>query len=219
MNTKLLRIALTLLFALSASVLGNAQNAQTAQNPVSKTNAQPAATKAKPQPVTPKPVVYSTAAKLTVGKLKTSETDVYDVRGKIIFTLTAANSDDTVVGTINYTIPDDARQKVAAITGKPLNSVPSSINRKDVIAGFQKAAAPPIIHMEISPMDVDVAGAKMHFNRIVLDVPAREGGEPTKFSNEEMETLFTVWARQILNGRSRRGIITAMNKRIAGEDD
>ncbi|MGE0127843.1 MAG: hypothetical protein AB7U82_07175 [Blastocatellales bacterium] len=208
MNTKFTRIALTSIFLLAAAVAVNAQVTGSARNTASK----PAA-----QPVTPKPVVYTTAAKLTVSKLKASETDVFDVRGKITFTVTAANSDDTVAGTMNYTIPDDARQKIAAMTGKPLNSVPSSITRKDVIAGFQKATAPPIINLEISPMDVDVVGAKVHFNRVVLDVPARDGG--AKFSNEEMEALFTGWARQILNGRARRGIIATMNRRLAGEDE
>lgn len=195
MNTKLMRTALTLVILLGAAIAANAQQ------------------------VTPKPVVFTTAPKLAIAKLKNSETDVYDVRGKITFTITAANSDDTLAGTINYTIPDDARQKIAAMTGKPLANIPSSITRKDVIAGFQKATAPPIIHLEISPIDVDVAGAKMHFNRIQLDVNARDGGNISKFSNEEMEILITKWAQQILTGRARRGIIAVMNRRIAGEDD
>jgi len=217
MNTKLTRIALTLIFPLAAAVAANgqdgAQNGQTGAQKAQKTQkAQPA------QVVTPKPVVFSTAPKLTVAKLKNGETDVYDVRGKVSFTVTAANSDDTVAGTMNYTIPDDARQKIAAMTGKPLNSVPSSITRKDVVAQFQKLTAPPIIHMEINPMDVDIAGAKMRFNRVVLDVNARESSD-AKFSNDEMEALFTIWARQIAAGRSRRGVISTMNRRIAGEDD
>src|SRR5690349_16312219 len=159
MNTKTMRIALTLIFMLGVAVVANAQN--DAQGAAKKAAAAQA-----PQAVTPKPMVYSTVAKLTVAKLKTGETDVYDVRGKITFTVTAANSDDTVAGTMNYTIPDDARQKIAAMTGKQLNTVPSSITRKDVVAGFQKATAPPIIHLEIAPFDTDVVGATMHFNRI-----------------------------------------------------
>ncbi len=197
MNTKLMRIVMSLVFLLGVALVANAQQ----------------------QNVTPKPVVFTTAPKLAIAKLKVSETETYDVRGKITFTVTAANSDDTVAGTINYTVPDDARQKVAAITGKPLNSVPSSISRKDVVAGFQKAAAPPIIHLEISPMDVDVVGAKMHFNRVQLDVNSREGGNVAQYSNEEMEALFTIWAKQILAGRARRGIISRMNKAINGEPD
>jgi len=196
MNTKLMRTALTLVILLGAAIAVNAQPA-----------------------VTPKPVVFTTAPKLAIAKLKNSETDVYDVRGKITYTITAANSDDTVAGTITYTIPDDARQKIAAMTGKPLANVPSSITRKDVVAGFQKATVPPIIHLEISPMDVEVAGAKLHFNRVQLDVNARDGGNISKFSNEEMEVLFTKWAQQILAGRARRGIVAVMNRRIAGEED
>ncbi|HKQ74958.1 MAG TPA: hypothetical protein VJ810_14785 [Blastocatellia bacterium] len=217
MNTKLIRIALTSVFVLGAAVAAYAQDGaqKPAQKPGQKTQ------KAAPAPVapaTPKPVVFTTATKVTVAKLKTSETDIYDVRGKITYTITAANSDDTVAGTVNYTLPDDARQKIAAITGKPLNSVPSSFTKKDTVAGFQKMTAPPIIHLEISPMEVDVAGAKVNFNRITLDVNGRESTDQ-KYSNEEFETLLTVWARQIANGRPRRGIITRLNKLIAGEPE
>jgi hypothetical protein len=67
-------------------------------------------------------------------------------------------------------------------------------------------------------MDVDIAGAKMRFNRIVLDINARESSD-TKFTNDEMESLFTSWARQISAGRFRRGVIAMINRRIAGEDD
>jgi hypothetical protein len=219
MNTKLIRIALASTFLLGAAVAAYAQDG--AQKPAQKSaqKTQKAASAPAPAaPATPKPVVFTTSPKVTVAKLKTGETESYDVRGKITFTITAANSDDTVAGTVNYTIPDDARQKIAAITGKSLNSVPSSITRKDTVAGFQKMTAPPIIHLEISPMEVDVAGAKINFNRVQLDVNGRESTDQ-KYSNEEMETLLTIWARQIANGRPRRGIIATMNKRIAGEED
>jgi hypothetical protein len=153
-----------------------------------------------------------------VAKLRAGEPDAYDVRGKLSFTVTAANSDDTLEGVINYTIPDDARQKIAALTGKPLDGVPSSVTHKGAIAAFQKMTAPPIIHLEISQLDVEVAGAKMRFNRVVLDVNARESSD-AKFTNDEMEALFTLWARQIAAGRLRRGVISTINRRIAGEDD
>jgi len=217
MNTKLIRIALTSIFLLAGGVAAYAQDGaqKSAQKSGQKTQKAAAAPAG---PVTPKPVAFATAPKVTVAKLKTGagENDVYDVRGKITFTITAANSDDTVAGTINYTIPDEARQKIAAITGKPLNSVPSSITQKDTLTEFQKLTAPPIIHLEIKPLDVDVVGAKIHFNRITLDVNGRESTDQ-KYSNEEMETLLTVWARQIANGRPRRGIIARINKLIAGE--
>jgi len=170
-------------------------------------------------PATPKAIKFSTKSKLVISKLKSGDKGVYDVRGKIVFTVTAANSDDSVAGDIEYSIPDDARQKIATQTGKQLNSIPSTISKSDVVAYFQKGTAAPIIHLEISPMDVQVAGATLAFNRVVLDVTGREGGNVPQYTIEEMEALFTVWARQINNGRARRGIIARMNKVINGEPE
>src|SRR5262249_29857207 len=143
--------------------------------------------------------------------------DVEGGGGRLGLRVPAATSEDPGGGAINYTIPDDARQKIAALTGKPLDGVPPAITHKGAIAAFQKMTAPPIIHLEISPMDVEVAGAKMRFNRVVLDINARESSD-AKFTNDEMEALFTLWARQISAGRLRRGVIATINRRIAGED-
>jgi hypothetical protein len=170
------------------------------------------------QPVTPKPVAFVITKNLAVGKLNHGGADVYDVRGKLTFTVTAANSDDTVAGTVAYTIPDDARQKIAELAGKPLAQVPGNITKKDVIASFQKATEPPIIHLELVGLELDVAGVKTRLSRVVLDINARMN-ENTQYTKEEMEALFTVWARQILNGRSRRGPIARMNKVINGEPE
>src|SRR5690349_24319759 len=170
--------------------------------------------------VTPKAVAYTTAPKLVIAKLKSGEQDAYDVRGKVSFTITAANSDDTVAGTFAYTIPDDARQKIAAMSGKAVSAVPANITRKDVVAAFQKATQPPILHLEINAMDVDVAGVKLHFNRIALDINARDPNtSSTPYSNDEIEALFTKWVQQINAGRARRGVIARMNRVINGEPD
>ena len=165
-----------------------------------------------------KPVVFTTAPKLAIAKLKQGEAEVYDVRGKLTYTVTAANSDDTVAGTINYSIPDDARQKIAQLSGKSLAQVPANVTRKDIIASFQKGTEFPIIHLEIAPMDVEISGAKATFKRVTLDITGRQS-ENSKYTKEEMEALFTVWARQIANGRSRRGVIARINRAINGEED
>ncbi len=198
MNTKFSKAIFAAIFLLGASIIANAQAQQ----------------------VTPKAVAYTTAPKVLIAKLKSGEQDAYDVRGKVSFTVTAANSDDTVAGTVSYTIPDDARQKIATMSGKALTSVPASITRKDVIAAFQKATQPPILHLEINTMEADVAGVKLHFNRIVLDINFRDpniGAPP--YTNEEMEALFSKWVQQINAGRARRGVIARMNKVINGEPD
>lgn len=155
-----------------------------------------------------KPVVYATAPKLAVAKLKSGESNPSDVRGKAAFTLAAATNDDTVTGTLVYTIPDDARQKIAQLAGRPLNSIPASVARKDVIAGFQNGTACPLVHLEIGAMELDVAGAKLHFNRIVLDVVE---------TAEEVPQHFCAWTRQINAKRPRRGIIASLNRLLTGE--
>jgi hypothetical protein len=197
MNTKLTSALLTLVCLIGGAVVANAQGSV----------------------ATPKAIAFSTAPKLNIAKLKSGDQDAYEVRGKVTYTVTAANSDDTVAGTLTYSLPDDARQKIAAMSGKQVAQVPANFTRKDVIAQFQKATAAPVIHLEIMPMDVEVAGVKMAFNRIVLDVNGRDAGNVPQYTNEEMEALFTVWARQINAGRSRRGIIARMNKVINGEPE
>ena len=199
MNTKLLSSILTIVWL---SILGALVSAQTPE-------------------ITPKPVVYTTAPKLVIAKLKQGDQEVYEVRGKATFTIAGANSDDTIAGIFNYTIPDDARQKIAALSGKPLNTVPTSLTRKDLIATFQKGASAPVIHLEIAPLENETSGVKMAFTRIVLDLNGREGGGAVipQYTTEEMEALFTVWAKQINNHRARRGIIARINKIINGEPE
>lgn len=197
MNTKFGTFALSLVILLGATVVAGAQVA----------------------PATPKAVKFTTAPKLVISKLKSGEQDVYDVRGKITFTVTAANSDDSVAGSISYTIPDDARQKIASMTGKQVTAIPSEVSQNDVVAYFQKGTMAPIIHLEVSPMIIEVSGAKLSFNRVVLDVKGRDGGNVAQYTTDEIEALFTVWAKQINNGRARRGIIARMNKVINGEPE
>lgn len=195
MNTKFLHAFFAVIFLLGANIAANAQARE----------------------VIPKPTAYTTTPKTFIAKLKNGEQDVYDIVGNISFTVTAANSDDTVAGTVDYTIPDEARRKIAAQSGKPLNSVPNSITRKEVTASFEQATALPVIHLLINPMEVDVAGAKVYFNSVTLDINARPSGSRTKYTNEEIESLFTIWVRQILDGRARHGIIARMNKVINGK--
>jgi hypothetical protein len=159
--------------------------------------------------------VYTTTPKAFVARLNNQGKNISEIEGFLSFTLTDARSDDSILGTLDYTIPDDARQKIAAQTGKRFEEVPDRLSRKSVVDYFEKGAAPPIIHLLIEPMEMEVAGAKVNFDKITLDIKAREGG--ARYSPEEIEALITVWARQIQVGRSRRGIILALNGRIAGE--
>lgn len=166
-----------------------------------------------------KPLVYTVGPKLSIGTLNTGQPDEFQVRGKASFTLTAANSDDSLVGTLSYTLPDDARAKIAQLTGKPVAQVPATTTVKDVTAEFQKMTACPVVHIEIKPMDMTIAGAKLRFTKkTVLDINGREPGSIQKYTPaQEMDIQFCVWTRQINNSAIRRGVIQRVNALLAGE--
>ena len=153
-------------------------------------------------------VVYTTPPKTSLAKFKLGEAEVREIRGNVTFTLTAANYDDTVVGTLIFTIPEDARKKMAEVSGQPLTSIPASVTRKDLVAGFQKGTACPIIGLEIGATEMEAAGAKLSFDRVVVKVIE---------TREEVPQLFCVWTRQINASRPHRGVIASLNRLITVE--
>lgn len=163
-----------------------------------------------------KGVAYSSLQKVAIATLA----DGYEVRGKATYTITAANSDDTLAGTLVYAIPDEARQKIALAAGKQIAAVPSTLTIKDVVVSFQKATGCPVVHIEISPMEMDAVGAKIRFVRkVVLDIQTLEPGSLDKPTpQQEMGMQFCVWTKQINNGGIRRGVIRRVNELINGED-
>lgn len=163
-----------------------------------------------------KGVAFSSLQKVAIGNLA----DGYEVRGKATYTITAANSDDSLAGTLSYVIPDDARQKIAVATGKQVSAVPSNLTMKDVVASFQKTTACPVVHIEVGPLEMDAVGAKIKFPRkVVLDIQGMEPGSLEKPTpQQEMAMQFCVWTRQINNGGIRRGVIRRVNELINGEE-
>src|SRR5215813_11852212 len=140
-------------------------------------------------------VVYTTPPKMSVAKLKLGESEAREVRGNVTFTLTAANYNDTVVGTLIFIIPEEARKKIAEASGEPLTSIPAYVLRKDVTAGFRKGTSCPMISLEIGATELDVAGMKLSIDRVVVNVIE---------TREEVPQLFCVWTRQINANRQRR---------------
>jgi hypothetical protein len=155
-----------------------------------------------------RPAIYTTAPKLAIAKLKSGESNVYDVRGRAAFTVTAANDNDTVAGTLVYTIPDDARQKIAQLSAKPLAAIPASVTKKEVITGFQSGTACPVVILEIGATELELAGTKLRFHRITLDVIE---------TADQVPQHFCAWTRQINAKRQRRGIIASLNRLLTGE--
>jgi hypothetical protein len=153
-------------------------------------------------------VVYTTPPKLSVAKFKLGLSEARELRGIVTFTLTAANYDDTVVGTLVFTIPEETRKKMAEASGEPLTSIPAIVAQKDVAAGFRKGTSCPMVSLEIGATEMDVAGAKLSFDRVVVNVIE---------TREEVPQHFCVWTRQINANRHRRGVIASLNRLITVE--
>jgi hypothetical protein len=201
MHWKLSNAIFLLVYLLAAGVAAFAQSAPQSSGP-EESDKQAVDARQTPQ------VVYTTPPKTSVAKFKLGDSEACEVRGKVTFTLKAANYDDTVVGTLVFTIPEEARKKIAEASGEPLTSIPARVARKDVVARFRKGTSCPEVSLEIGATELDVDGAKLSFDRVVVNV----------FETlEEVPQHFCFWARQINANRSRRGVIASLNRLITVE--
>src|SRR5215510_4265304 len=148
---------------LAAGVTAFAQSTAQSSDPKG-ADSQTADTRQAPQ------IVYTTPPKMAVAKFKLGESEAREVRGNVTFTITAANYDDTVVGTLVFTIPEEARKKIAEASGEPLTSIPARVERKDVTAGFRKGTTCPEVSLEIGATELEAPGAKLSFDRVVVNI-------------------------------------------------
>ena len=155
------------------------------------------------------PIVFTTAPKLVIGQLQSGGGPALPVRGHASLTITVANENDTLAGTFVYTLPDDIRQKIAQRSGKALNNISANIQVKNVTANFQRGTACPLLKIEVLIKEADVAGAKLLFDRVTLDIQE---------TPNQMNQLFCSWTRQINAKRQRHGIIAAINRLIQVEN-
>ena len=162
--------------------------------------------------VTPEAVVFTLESQPATGQLNGSA----EARGQLRFTITAANADDTLSGTVEFTLAEETRKQLAQLTGKPLSQVPRVVSTSTAVAEFEKDTGPPVIHLEVRGATVEAAGVNIRFPLLVFDLKARQS-EITRYTGAEMEALLTNWARQINSGRSRRGLIMRINRVIKGE--
>lgn len=155
------------------------------------------------------PIVFTTIPKPIVGRLQTGNGTDFLVRGRASLTLTVANEDDTLTGTFVYSLPEDARQKIAQSSGKSLKDVPDNIQVKNVTASFQRGTACPLMKFDVSLKETEVGGMKLLFDRISLNIPE---------TPNQINQLFCGWTRQINARRERHGIIAAINRLITVEN-
>jgi hypothetical protein len=124
------------------------------------------------------------------------------------FTITQANENDTMTGTLIYTLSDDVRQKIAERAGKSRSQVAAKIRRSGMTAVFKPGTACPVLRLEVQDPWLEVEGIKVNFQRLNLEIFE---------TAEEMPQLLCTWTRQLNTKRQRRGVIAAINRLISPE--
>jgi hypothetical protein len=158
-----------------------------------------------------KPLVFTTTPRQITARITTGEQEQnLKLPGKASFSITSANKDDTVTGTVVLTIANDARRIIAELTGNDLELTPSSYSKKNIIAHFRKGTACPEISLEISKIEMDLGGVTACLDRFSPVI---------KESPEQISLLFCSWARQINTDRHRLGIIAAINRLLIGDPE
>ncbi|NOT62902.1 MAG: hypothetical protein HOP19_22055 [Acidobacteria bacterium] len=166
---------------------------------------------AQTRPVTTAPISYMLSLKQTIATLPSGE----EISGEFIYTLAAAHADDTVSGSVTYTLSGEARQELAALTNQSLSQVPIALTQKDVTAEV-KPHTDTCAKLLLRPFALRLLTTEVSFKDVALMVPEREA--PSQLNSaEEIEALFSRWAVQLTTQRARRGIIYHINRLIRGE--
>ncbi len=155
------------------------------------------------------PVIFTTQPKTARATLISAEKKS-PIDGMAIFTVAQANDDDTITGTLVFTISEGARVKLAEFSGIDLEDVPAKFSSDDVTAQFHPGTSCPTLHLKIAPVEMEAAGITMKFDRMMLDIAETQ---------QQMSQLFCAWSRQINARRHRRGIIKAINRLVHPEEE
>lgn len=154
-----------------------------------------------------KPVTgFPTTPKIVSAQLKLADGASFSVSGRATFTVVQANENDTVTGTLVFDLPVEARNKIAQSSNLSLNNVPISVSVNELTASFRRGTACPQLKLLLASKKVEVAGAQLLFDRVVLNINE---------TAEQMNQLFCSWTRQINVKRQRQGIIAAINRLLA----
>lgn len=149
---------------------------------------------------------FPTTPKNVNAKLKLADGTGFFVSGRATYTVSQANENDTVTGTLVFDLPAEARKKIAQASNRSLNSVLTIVSVDELTASFQRGTACPQIRLLLAAKTVQIADAQLSFDRVVLNINE---------TPEQMNQLFCSWTRQINVKRQRQGIIAAINRLLA----
>lgn len=153
------------------------------------------------------PAAYTSSSGSYILILNSAGSESIKVKVDGSFTINSAGNDDTVKGTLLFSLNEENRLKIAGRMQGGSQSVPANITRSDVIGHFVKGASCPTIRLAIEPLDLKTGGIEGRTGRLIFEFHE---------TRDQMAELFCVWTRQINARKSRRGVVAAINKLMLG---
>ncbi len=159
---------------------------------------------------TKKTQTISTTPKALTGKLQAGDGKPLELRGQATFTITKMNADDSLIGALVYTLTEKDRKKLSEQLGKPLSAIPPNVTTKEVGTSFEKETHCPEIHFAFAPIEMELAGMKLHLDHFSLTLDE---------SPQELSKLFCMWT-QVSNSKHQqtRGVIARIRVLLNGEE-
>lgn len=152
------------------------------------------------------PVVYTTTPQRARVRVVINPLSEAEASGQATFTVTRANDDDSLSGTLQFAFDPDSRAKIAEILKLP--EAPATLARTEVRARFRSGSACPVAHLELDQVTLEASGVRLILPKLILTIIE---------DKDAMTPQLCFLARQINVGKMRRGVIAAINSLIRGE--
>jgi hypothetical protein len=94
--------------------------------------------------------------------------EIGELYGTISFRVDFAQNDDTLKGTLVYTVSEKSRQKIASILGKDLSEIPGTVTKSDAVAEFDMKSLCPKIILKFENVVSEIIKVELHFPRFKL---------------------------------------------------
>lgn len=157
-----------------------------------------------------RPVVFATSPQTLAFVLDNQPHTRSDLQAIATFSISSANLNDTLAGSLTFTLSDKTRANIALASDKPVGAIPSTLVAKEITARFRKGATCPALRIEMEPVNLAIEGIQLRFSQFTLVI---------KESKDDISQLLCFWTKQINASGHRRGIISRINRLLAGEDD
>lgn len=159
-------------------------------------------------PTQPKPpVVYTTPAKRSEASFRFENVET-KIEGRVTYTLTAANDDDSLRGTFTILLSPEVRQTVADASKVKPTEIAASYSSPGVIAKFAKGTSCPAIELDFPEFEIKAGKGSLVMSGKLLEI--RE-------SADRLIQQLCFWTRQINVKKERIGIIRSINRMIEGD--